>query len=130
MRGVVPVSENRKTYFFWNRHFFEEAMGQRLCTRCEYFHKEGICGSPDPKGCAVFRYLPQLVMIAQHMKDPTVDSYIEAVRQNVPMECKNTDPNSVCRLRDTLECGLDQYIPLILEAVLEEDAILEHREGF
>lgn len=119
--------EKRHNYFFWYRPLYEEAVEKRICLRCDKWRGGGVpCDTPDPGGCALFRYLPELVITYQRVEKPTIQSYMEAVRQNVEMKCHNPDPGKPCRLRDTLDCGLDQYIPLVMEAI---DEVTAHLEG-
>jgi hypothetical protein len=124
------MSENRKNYFFWNRQGFEDAVRRRVCAMCDDRNPEGSCRNPDAHGCALFRYLPELVAVAQHMDKPDVELYVRLVRENVQMQCHNPDPAAKCSFRDTLDCGLEHFLPLVFEAIMEEDALLEARRGF
>ena len=102
-----------------DRSLYEEAVRRHVCSRCIDFGEEGICHSPDPKGCAVFRFLPELVAIADRLKELKIDPYVEAVRQDICQQCRNQRPGGRCPLRDTLDCGLDRYLPLVIEAIEE-----------
>jgi len=35
------------------------------------------------------------------------------------MKCRSGSPGDPCPLRDTLDCGLDRYLPLVIEAIEE-----------
>jgi hypothetical protein len=61
----------------------------------------------------------------QNLKNPTIQSYIEAVRWKVRMTCRRQDTEKPCLLRDTLDCGMNRYLPLVMEAVDEVFAFLE-----
>ena len=119
------MAENSRNYFFWNKSTFEDAVAERVCLRCEYSGGAGVCHTKDPGGCALFRHLPQLVIIAQHLEEPTIEKYIQRVGEQIPMECGSLEGN--CTYNDTLRCGMKKYLPLVLKAVLETDLVLESR---
>ena len=117
--------ETGRNYFFWYRPLYEKAVERRICFNCHRWKGEReVCGTPDLQGCALFRYLPQFVMLHQRLEKPTLDSYIQAIRSTVEMKCCNPEPDKPCQLRDTLECGLVEYLPLVMEAIEEVEACL------
>ena len=105
--------------FLKDRHLYEEALMRRVCSKCIDFGADGICHSPDPEGCAVFRFLPELVHIAEGLQEYKIQPYVDAVRADICMKCRGGNPGGTCPLRDTLDCGLDRYLPLVLEAIEE-----------
>ena len=111
--------------FLPDRYLYEEALMRRVCSKCIDFGEDGICHSPDPEGCAVFRFLPELVAIAERLNESKIEPYIAAVRKDICMKCRSGSPEGKCPLRDTLDCGLDRYLPLVLEAIEE---VNEERE--
>ena len=111
--------------FLQDRYLYEEALMRHVCSHCIDFGKDGICHSPDPEGCAVFRFLPELVAICERLNSPKIGPYTEAVRKDICMKCRGGNPEGKCPLRDTLDCGLDRYLSLILEAI---DEVNEERE--
>lgn len=110
------------------RELYEEAVRKHVCSRCIDFSEDGICHSQDPEGCAIFRHLPKLVAIAQSLHESSVGPYLEAVRKNVCMTCKNQSANGQCNLRDTVDCGLSRYLPLVLDAIDEVSDQLERSQ--
>ena len=100
---------------------YEEAVRKRVCSKCIDFGQDGVCHGRDFQGCAIFRYLPQLVAIAHETHERSIGPYLRAVREKVCMQCRNPDPDGHCELRDTVNCGLDRYLPLVLEAIEEVD---------
>ena len=127
-RGVVAV-ETGQNYFFWYRSLYEEALERRVCLSCEKWRgKHTPCLTSDPKGCGVFRYLPQLVKVAQKMGDCSAESYVRAVRAEVGMRCGNPNRGEPCRWRDTLDCGMEEHLPYVLEVVREVEASLKGGE--
>lgn len=127
---MVTVEENRRNYFLWNKDAFENAVRQRVCADCDYHRGNGSCGNLDPRGCAIFREMPRLISIAQRLPIPAALIYRQRVKESVPLTCQNETIEEPCPYQDTLECGLDALLPLVLDAVREEDAVLEKRSGF
>lgn len=111
-----------------NWHLYEEAIMRHVCTKCIDFGEDGICHTKDPEGCAIFRYLPELVEIAERLNEYKINPYIDAVRQDVCMECRNAQSTTPCPLRDSLDCGLDRYLPLVLDAIEEVREKEEEKE--
>jgi hypothetical protein len=111
--------------FLQDRALYEEAVRQHVCLHCIDFGEDGVCHSLDPKGCAIFRYLPELVDIARRVNERTLQPYVDAVRSGVCMKCRSGTPGDPCPLRDTMDCGLDRYLPLVLEAIEEVNATQE-----
>ena len=105
-----------------DRYLYEEAILRHVCSKCIDLSADGICYSPDPKGCAIFRYLPQLVAIAERLREFRIQPYVDAVRQDICMKCRSGEPGKSCPLRDSLDCGLDRYLPLVLDAIEEVKA--------
>lgn len=123
------MSENRKDYFFWNKSFFESSIKRSVCPKCELFDSKNGCCNTDPRGCALFRYLPELVIIEQHLENPTLNTFNRQA-ETIRMACANTESHSSCRLNDTLECGLKKLMPFVLEAIEDTNQTLENRPGF
>ena len=105
--------------FLRDRYLYEEAVMRHVCTHCIDFDEDGICHSPDPEGCALFRFLPELVAIAERLHEYKIQPYIDAVRESICVKCRSKTPGGLCPLRDTIDCGLDRYLPLVLEAIEE-----------
>lgn len=101
------------------RVLYEEAIRKHVCEHCIDFEENGSCRSKDPEGCAIFRYLPQLVQIALELHERKIDPYVEAVRARLCSQCKNSKGSEHCELRDNVDCGLNRYLPLVLDAIEE-----------
>lgn len=105
--------------FLQDRYLYEEAVMRRVCSHCIDFGEDGVCHSADPKGCAIFRFLPELVAIADEIHDSKIQPYLDRVRADICMKCRSGSPGDTCPMRDTLDCGLDRYLPLVLDAIEE-----------
>jgi hypothetical protein len=111
-----------------NGNEYEAAIRRYVCSRCIDFGADGLCHSKDPQGCAIYRFLPELIRIAEGPDDPSMESYLRAVREDICSHCREalTWP---CPLRTSADCALDRYLPLVIEAVAEVGKG-ENREGF
>ena len=118
-----------KERFFRDRSLYEQALRRRVCSRCVDFGADGVCHSLDSEGCAVLRYLPELVAISQKLNELKIEPYVAAVRKNICMKCRGKKEGGECELRDTVDCGLDRYLPLILEAIEEVNALKKNAKG-
>lgn len=114
--------------FLPDRYLYEEALMRHVCSKCIDFGEDSVCHSQDPEGCAAFRFLPELVAIAERLHEYKIEPYVEAVRRDICMQCRGKTPDGKCPLRDTLDCGLDRYLPLILEAIEEVKAEQQEQE--
>lgn len=95
---------------------------ERVCAHCIDHAPDGRCRSHDPKGCAILRFLPELVRLTRDIRSPRVDDYLPALRKMVCSHCDNSDDSGACcSVREALECGLFRYLPLVLETVEEWD---------
>lgn len=99
------------------RSLYEEAIRRHVCSRCIDFGSDGVCHTEDPLGCAVFRYLPELVAIAERLHEPKIEPYVNAVRQTICIKCRALTPDGMCPLRQKVDCGLDRYLILVFEAL-------------
>ena len=108
--------------FFKNRALYEEAVRRHVCEHCEDMGADGVCHTKDAEGCGVFRNLPELVRIAREIHELSVEPYVKAVREHVCFYCKNSSVSGEqCEIRSQLDCGLDRYLPLVIDAIEEVD---------
>ena len=112
----------KKAPLLRDRYRYEEAIMRHVCSKCIDFGEDSVCHSADPEGCAIFRYLPELVAIAERLREFRIQPYVDAVRRDVCMKCRSGEPGAKCPLRDSLDCGLDRYLPLVLDAIEEVKA--------
>ena len=116
----MTTMETQATKVPEGRRLYEEAIRARVCAKCIDFGEDGLCHSADPKGCAVFRFLPELVAIAERLDAPTIQPYVEAVRREICDKCSNRNLEGRCVVREALDCALDRYLPLVLDAIEDE----------
>ena len=95
-----------------------EAIRRYVCERCVDYGQDGTCHSHDPEGCGIFRNLPDLLAIARDLHELKVEPYAQAVRERICFKCKNsTQSGEKCEIREHTDCNLDNYLPLVIEAL-------------
>lgn len=96
---------------------YEQAIKQYVCTRCIDCGADGQCRSPDPEGCAIYRFLPELIDIAAKIQDQRIEHYLHCVREEICAYCRNRHTDDKCAVSEALNCALDRYLPIVLDAL-------------
>ncbi len=99
-----------------------QAIRQRVCARCIDTDGKGNCMLHYNEFCAVEEFLPEIIRSIQKVTSDKVEDYVVELRNFVCTECRHQTENGTCIVRNNLDCGLDRYFPLIIEAVEEVDA--------
>lgn len=97
----------------------EAVVRDRICRVCSDRKMDGTCGLEEPAGCALFRLFPQVAQAIQATSSDDLQDYINAIRGNVCSVCTAQDSSGDCGLRQDVQCALDSYLLLIVEAIEE-----------
>ena len=97
----------------------EELVRNRICTVCSDRKTDGTCGLEDPGTCALFRLFPQVAQAIQSTHSDRMDDYLDAIRRNVCSICNQRESDNSCGLRQEVQCALDAYLLLVVEAIEE-----------
>lgn len=100
---------------------YEEAIRTKVCAHCIERTGRGICVTQQWEDCALNRFLPEIVGIVNAVKSDSLHDYVHELRSKICVSCKDNQ-DGVCGLRNTLECALDRYFPLVVEAVEQVNA--------
>lgn len=100
---------------------YRRAIYERVCRHCIDFGIDGKCTLPPYLKCGVELYLEKIVRAVHSVKSTKIDDYTKALRDYVCVHCRNVSADGRCRLRETLDCGLDRYFELVVEAIEEVD---------
>jgi hypothetical protein len=112
-----------------SRQELETILQDRICRVCSDRNNAGTCGLEEPDTCALFRLLPQVVeAVASTTSDNIVD-YISALRQQVCAVCREQDAGGDCEKRNNVECALDAYLMLVVDAIEEATGKLFDRRA-
>jgi len=89
----------------------------KVCVNCIDSDGEGNCRLSGHQQCAVQLYFPQILKSVLSVKSERIDPYVEALRGSVCVDCRYQSGDGTCALRQSLDCGLDRYFPLVVEAI-------------
>lgn len=96
-----------------------QAIRERVCRKCLDRTPTGLCVTSTFDACAINRYLPEIIDIVLTTEGDDIDAFTAKLRERVCAVCDHQSPGGRCDLRDDVECALDRYFPLVVEAVLE-----------
>ena len=97
----------------------EAVVRDRICRVCSDRKMDGTCGLEEPGACALFRLFPQVAQAIQRVDSDNLQDYIDSIRSNVCTVCTSQDSAGDCGLRREVQCALDSYLLLIVEAIEE-----------
>ncbi|MGA2737963.1 MAG: hypothetical protein ABSG65_10990 [Bryobacteraceae bacterium] len=97
----------------------EALVRNRICGVCSDRKMDGTCGLEEPGQCALFRLFPQVAEAIQATHSNNIEDYIDAIRRNVCAVCAAQDPDGSCAPRHEVQCALDAYLLLVVEAIEE-----------
>jgi hypothetical protein len=96
-----------------------QSVQQRVCAKCVDGDSFGNCLLSAGETCGLRTHFPQIVEVVLSVQSMMLDPYVAALRKNVCSECRNQSSDGTCSLRRSLDCGLDRYFPLVIEAIEE-----------
>lgn len=97
----------------------EAIVRNKICKVCTSRTVDGACGLEDPSGCALFRLFPQVAQAINSVSSDNIHDYIEAIRRQVCSICAGQDASGRCDTRQQVQCALDAYLLLVVDAIEE-----------
>jgi hypothetical protein len=97
----------------------ESLVRDRICSVCTERTVEGQCGLEQPSSCALFRLFPQVAQAIQSVQSDDIQQYIDAIRHNVCSVCADQAQDGSCETRQQVQCSLDAYLLLVVDAIEE-----------
>ena len=97
----------------------ETIVRERICNVCSDRTVEGECGLEDPNSCALFRLFPQVAIAVQSTDSNDIRDYIRAIREEVCSICIEQNLEGECESRKQVQCALDAYLLLVVDALEE-----------
>jgi hypothetical protein len=97
----------------------EAIVRNRICKVCTERTVDGQCGLEQPSSCALFRLFPQVAQAIQSVNSNDIHQYIEAIRLNVCSVCADHAADGSCETRQQVQCALDAYLLLVVDAIEE-----------
>ncbi len=96
-----------------------QAVQRRVCSNCIDSDGRSNCRLSGEEDCGLKLHFPRIVETVLSVQSDKLDPYIQALRRNVCSSCKHQSPDGTCMFRSHLDCGLDRYFPLVVEAIEE-----------
>ena len=108
----------------------EAIVRDRICRVCSDRTEEGKCGLEEPSACALFRLFPQVAQAIQSVNSNDINDYI----RRHPPECLFRLPRTggrmaACETRHQVQCALDAYLLLVVDAIEEATGKTFDRAG-
>jgi hypothetical protein len=97
----------------------ESIVRDKICRVCSDRTAHGDCGLEEPSACALFRLFPEVAKAIQSVQSDDINDYIQAIRLGVCSVCHEQTADGSCEARKQVQCALDAYPLLIVDAVEE-----------
>lgn len=107
----------------------ESIVRKRICSVCTERAVDGECGLEEPSACALFRLLPQVAQAIQSVKSDDIQQYIDAIRRDVCSVCSDQAADGSCESRQRVQCSLDAYLLLVVDAIEEATGRTFNKQG-
>ena len=91
----------------------------RICNVCTSRTVSGDCGLENPASCALFQLMPQVAQAIDSVESEDIQVYLDAIRGQVCSICADQDAAGHCETRQQVQCALDAYLVLVVEAIEE-----------
>jgi hypothetical protein len=97
----------------------ETIVRNKLCHVCSERTVDGNCGLEQPADCALFRLFPEVARAIQSTHSDDINDYVAAIRQEVCSVCGDQAKDGSCDKRHQVDCALDAYLLLVVDAIEE-----------
>ena len=97
----------------------EVIVRNKICKVCTSRTVDGSCGLDEPSSCALFHLFPQVAQAIGSVESDDIHEYIEAIRRQVCSLCADQDATGNCETRQQVQCALDAYLLLVVDAIEE-----------
>jgi hypothetical protein len=97
----------------------EAIVRNRICKVCTSRTVNGDCGLENPSSCALFQLFPQVARAIQSVASDDIQQYVDAIRLQVCSVCADQDSAGRCETRQQVQCALDAYLLLVVDAIEE-----------
>ncbi|MBM4166162.1 MAG: hypothetical protein FJ218_04480 [Ignavibacteria bacterium] len=96
-----------------------EAVQSKICIKCVDSDGMGNCRLTPVFECALKQHFPLIVTAVNNVHSENIEDYNAELRTIVCTQCKHQSSEGLCQLRNSIDCGLDRYFPLVIEAIEE-----------
>ena len=98
-----------------------EEIQTRICHKCIDGDGHGNCLLAQGSECAMKRFFYEILDAVRSVHGTSMEPYEAALRLRVCASCASQSPDGRCAIRDDVECSLDRYFPMIVQAIEELD---------
>ena len=98
---------------------YREAIEKRVAAACMDRTDDGKCNPPEGRVCALEFDIPAVIQAVRAVRSNRIDEYSDSIRNVVCVHCVNRDEHGECYFRDHMECCLDNFLSLVVDAVEE-----------
>ncbi len=98
-------------------HEYWPIIQEKVCRRCIDGDGQGNCRLDLSRVCEIKAYFPRIIEIVKNVKSGEIQDYVIPLRSHVCSECSHQTSDGHCRFRDKVDCALDRYYPLVVEAI-------------
>jgi len=98
---------------------YMDAIRRRVCAVGLDKRDDGSCHLAGGRLCAIEAQLPRVVEAVLAVRSTRMDDYVDAVKDQICAGCRGQDQQGQCSLRESGECALWTYLPLLVDAVEE-----------
>ncbi len=92
---------------------------EKICTVCIDRNVDGSCDREEEGRWTLIQKLPEVAGAVLKVSSNRMDPYIQSIRENVCARCELRNLDGSCDQRDTDQCMLNSYLPLVVEAIEE-----------
>lgn len=100
-----------------NQQLYADTIRDAVCLRCIDGDGNGNCRIDPAITCPIQRYLPLIVTAVGRVKSESMDEYVAELRGIVCAQCSYQSAAGRCGMRAQVDCALDRYFPLVVEAI-------------
>ena len=94
-------------------------MREKICSVCIDRNPDGSCDRREEGRCTLMEKLPLAAEVVLQVHSDRMEPYIEAIRTHLCSQCDHRYPDGSCAPRETDQCMLNSYLPLVVEAIEE-----------
>ncbi|MFQ5797201.1 MAG: hypothetical protein ACE5H0_00750 [Bacteroidota bacterium] len=106
-----------------------EAVRHKVCANCVDGDGKGNCKLSGENWCGLQEHFPLIVQVVKNVHSDSLGEYIVALRDIVCAQCRHQSPDGLCRYRQAVDCGLDRYFPMVVQAIEEAELKLSFSPG-
>ena len=82
----------------------------------------GYCTLTADHECGILHHLEAIVDVVHSTHSVKLEDYIKILRERVCSHCGNQSKDGSCKLRTNVDCELDRFFEIVVEAIEEVDA--------